>query len=162
MPPVNYTPNGALHHLMAGIKSLIAASSETACTRSQINTWARMHPCQAESVDLQHLLDNLAADRHIDVICTGENGLSASDQSNTRVRMLGSGLLMLSKLNVQLKTPAPKGRIAGRKAAIHGHSSPIDSTPVQRAGSDEFKAIPSRSGDCAKQYDAGQGIGTAL
>lgn len=162
MPPVNYTPNGALHHLLAGIKALIAATAESACTRSQINTWARLNPCQAEAVDLQHLLDNLAADRHIEVICTGKNGLSAADQSNTRVRLLGSGLLMLSKLNVQRKMPAPKGAIAGRKNHIHGHANPINSTTVQRAGSDQFKSIPSLSGDLSKQYDAGQGIGTAL
>lgn len=162
MHTVKYTPNGALHHLLSGIKTMIAGSSEATCTRIQINTWARLNPCQVESVDLQHLLDRLAADRHIEVIATGQSGLSAADQSNTRVKLLGSGLLVLSKLNVQRKTPAPKGAIAGRKSPIQGHANPINSTPVQRAGSEEFKRIPSRSGDSSTQYDAGQGLGAAL
>lgn len=162
MHTAKYTPNGALHHLLSGIKTLIASATEAACTRSQINTWARLNPCQVESVDLQHLLDQLAADRYIEVIATGQNGLSAADQSNTRVKLLGSGLLVLSKLNVQRKTPAPKGAIAGRKTPIHGYTSTIDSTPVQRAGSDQFKEIPSLTGDRSTQYDAGQGLGAAL
>lgn len=155
---LNYTANGALHHLLHGIKSLIAVNAEASCTWSQLQTWARLNPC-AEAVDLKTLLDKLATDLHIEVIATGAEGLSAGTHANSRVKMLGSGLLMLSRLNIKRTAPTPKGGIAGRKADIHGVTSPFDRPPASRAGSEEFRQIPSRSGDQAQTYDSAQGMG---
>lgn len=157
---LNYTANGALHHLLHGIKSLISGSTEASCTWSQLQTWARPNPC-AEAVDLKTLVDKLATDLHIEVIATGSEGLSAGTHTNSRVKMLGSGMLMLSRLNIKRAAPPPKGCIAGRKAALDGITSPLDRAPASRAGSEDFRKIPSRSGDQAKQYDSAQGMGKA-
>jgi hypothetical protein len=159
---LKYTPNGALHHLLDGIKSVIAKAPEAYCTRTSLNTWARLHPCAAEPMELQALLDQLAADRHIEVTATGANGLSSDNHTNTRITLLGTGLLTLSSLNIKRAVPTKKGEIAGRKAELRGHPSPFDKPPIQRAGADEFRDIPSRTGDTSRQYDAGQGIGAAL
>lgn len=159
---LTYIPNGALHHLLAGIKAVIAKTPEASCTRASLNTWARLHPCAAQPVELQALLDQLAADRHIEVTAMGANGLSSGDHTNTRIALLGTGLLTLSRLNIKRADPAKKGEIAGRKAELNGHPSPFDRPPVQRAGADEFRSIPSRTDNTSRQYDAGQGLGAAL
>jgi hypothetical protein len=159
---LKYTPNGALHHLLDGIKAVIAKAPEAYCTRTSLNTWSRLHPCAAEPVELQPLLDQLAADRHIEITAVGANGLSADNQTNTRIALLGTGLLTLSRLNIKRAHPTKKGEIAGRKAELHGHPSPFDKPPARRAGADDFRNIPSRTDSTSRQYDAGQGIGTAL
>jgi hypothetical protein len=160
--PITYIPNGALHHLLDGIKTVIAKAPEAYCTRTSLNTWVRLHPCAAEPLELQPLLDQLAADRHIEVTAIGANGLSADNNTNTRIALLGTGLLTLSRLNIKRAHPTKKGEVAGRKAELHGHPSPFDKPPVQRAGADEFRAIPSRTDNTSRQYDASQGLGAAL
>lgn len=162
MPTLHYTPNGALHHLLTGIKALITKSYEASCTWHSLHAWTRMNPCAAERVELQPMLDKLAADRYIEVTTIDANGLSAGDYTNTRIKLLGSGLLNLSALNIQRSTPKPQGTVAGRKVALTGQQSPLDRKPVQRDGADQFRGITSRTGDTHRQYDAGQGLGAAL
>lgn len=157
---LSYTPNGALHHLLTGIKAMIAKDAAASCTWHSLHAWTRLTPCAAEPVELSALLDRLAADGHILVTATGAAGLSAGDYTSARVSLLGSGLLKISALNLQrINQPAPRGEVAGRKALLSGQPNPLDRPPVLRAGADQCSTIQSRTGDTFRQYDASQGMG---
>lgn len=162
MHPLTYRPNGALHHLLTGIKTATTGDNAGSCTWHHLHTWARLNPCKAEPVELNTLLDKLAADELIRVTTTGPDGLSADKYSNARIHLYGAGLLKLTSLNMERNAPAAKGQMPARRAAIHGLQNPLDRAAPTRQGADDFRAVQSLTGGRATPYDGAQGLGNAV
>jgi hypothetical protein len=161
-----YSPLGALHSALAGIREIGATEADGGCSVQQLRAWLIARPSvvlEERGVETEAIAQQLQTDKMAVLVLRGDDMAARRISGTARVQLLGLGGIYLSRLDLlaDVRSSTPTS-VAASRSKLMGGCAPLPLGPAPtRPGALDAASIPSRTGNELRPYQPSTGLGVA-